>query len=99
MLIVPHGSSFHRPHRGATYARWRDDTPAPFRFSVKMPRSITREARLRRTAAEVSRFYEEICHLQPKLGAVLVQLPPSLEFSAAAVRSFFKAVPAYLVLP
>jgi uncharacterized protein YecE (DUF72 family) len=86
-------SSFHRPHRGATYARWRDDTPAPFRFSVKMLRSITHEARLRRTAAEVSRFYEEICPLQPKLAAVLVQLPPSLEFSAAAVRSFFKAVP------
>jgi uncharacterized protein YecE (DUF72 family) len=58
-----------------------------------MPRSITHEARLRRTAAEVSRFYEEICHLQPKLAAVVVQLPPSLEFGAAAVRSFFKAVP------
>jgi uncharacterized protein YecE (DUF72 family) len=86
-------SSFHRPHRDATYARWRDDTPAPFRFSVKMPRSITHEGRLRRTTAEVSRFYEEICHLQPKLAAVLVQLPPSLEFSAAVVRSFFKAVP------
>jgi uncharacterized protein YecE (DUF72 family) len=58
-----------------------------------MPRSITHEGHLRGTAAEVSRFYEEICHLRPKLAAVLVQLPPSLEFSAATVRSFFKAVP------
>jgi uncharacterized protein YecE (DUF72 family) len=86
-------SSFYRPHRGATYARWRDETPARFRFSVKMPRSITHEGQLRGQAAELSRFYGEISHLQPKLAAVLMQLPPSLEYSAAAVRSFFKAVP------
>lgn len=85
-------SSFHRPHRAATYARWRDATPAQFRFSVKMPRSITHESRLRRAASEVSRFCDEIGHLQPKLAAVLVQLPPSLEFSAAMVRSFFQGV-------
>ncbi|MEA3160179.1 MAG: hypothetical protein QOD95_1727 [Gammaproteobacteria bacterium] len=24
-------SSFYRPHQGCTYARWRDDTPAPLR--------------------------------------------------------------------
>jgi uncharacterized protein YecE (DUF72 family) len=86
-------SSFHRPLRAATYARWRAETPAQFRFSVKMPRSITHEGRLRRCAADVSRFYEEICHLQPKLAAVLVQLPPSLEFSPTIVRLFFNALP------
>jgi uncharacterized protein YecE (DUF72 family) len=86
-------SSFYRPHRGATYARWREETPRQFRFSVKMPRSITHEAHLRHTAGEVSRFYDEIGHLQPKLAAVLVQLPPSLEFSARIVRSFFKGLP------
>ncbi|GAC1497029.1 MAG: hypothetical protein NVS1B6_02510 [Steroidobacteraceae bacterium] len=58
-----------------------------------MPRSITHESRLRRTAADVARFYEEIGYLHPKLAAVLVQLPPSLEFSSALVRSFFNAVP------
>ena len=87
-------SSFYRPHRRTTYARWRDETPAAFRFSVKFPRTITHESGLRRTAANVSRFYEEIACLQPKLAAVLVQLPPKLEFSAARVRSFFQSVPA-----
>jgi uncharacterized protein YecE (DUF72 family) len=86
-------SSFHRPHQPATYARWRDETPPHFRFSVKMPRTITHESHLRRAAADVSRFYEEIGHLQPKLAAVLIQLPPSLEFSAAIVGSFFNALP------
>jgi uncharacterized protein YecE (DUF72 family) len=85
-------SSFYRPHQTATYARWRDETPAPFRFSVKMPRSVTHESHLKRCAADVARFYEEIAHLQPKLAAVLVQLPPSLKFDGRAVRAFFATV-------
>jgi uncharacterized protein YecE (DUF72 family) len=86
-------SSFYRPHQSATYARWRDETPATFRFSVKMPRSITHESHLKRCAGEVSRFYEDIAELRPKLAAVLVQLPPSLEFNARTVRAFFNTVP------
>jgi uncharacterized protein YecE (DUF72 family) len=86
-------SSFYKSHRAATYKRWRDETPAQFRFSVKMPRSVTHEARLRRAAREVSQFYEEIALLRPKLRAVLVQLPPTLEFSVRATRTFFHAVP------
>ncbi|WP_155518861.1 DUF72 domain-containing protein, partial [Xanthomonas euvesicatoria] len=33
-------SSFYRPHRASTYARWADSVPEDFRFSVKLPRSI-----------------------------------------------------------
>jgi uncharacterized protein YecE (DUF72 family) len=86
-------SSFYRPHQSATYARWRDETPALFRFSVKMPRSITHESRLKRCTSEVSRFYADISELRPKLAAVLVQLPPTLEFNGRTVRTFFNAVP------
>jgi uncharacterized protein YecE (DUF72 family) len=86
-------SSFYRPHQSITYRRWRDETAAPFRFSVKMPRSITHESHLKRCATEVARFYEDIAALQPKLAAVLVQLPPSLEFSRRTVRTFFNSVP------
>jgi uncharacterized protein YecE (DUF72 family) len=86
-------SSFYRPHQGATYARWREETPAAFRFSAKMPRSVTHESHLKRCAEEVRRFYESIASLQPKLAAVLVQLPPSLEFNGRAVRAFFNSVP------
>jgi uncharacterized protein YecE (DUF72 family) len=86
-------TSFYRPHRSATYERWRDETPASFRFSVKMPRSVTHESHLKRCAQEVGCFFEDIAALQPKLTAVLVQLPPSLEFNGRAVRAFFKSVP------
>src|SRR5690606_38373542 len=40
-------SSFYRPHRRETYVRWADSVPAHFRFSVKLPRTITHEYALR----------------------------------------------------
>jgi uncharacterized protein YecE (DUF72 family) len=86
-------SSFYRPHQPATYERWRDETPAPFRFSVKMPRAVTHESHLKRCTAEVGRFYDSIQALQPKLAVILVQLPPSLEFNGRAIRAFFKHSP------
>ncbi len=39
-------SSFYRPHQRKTYERWAQSTPADFRFSVKVPKAITHEARL-----------------------------------------------------
>jgi uncharacterized protein YecE (DUF72 family) len=39
-------SSFHRPHRRSTYERWAASVPAEFRFSVKLPKTITHERRL-----------------------------------------------------
>jgi uncharacterized protein YecE (DUF72 family) len=86
-------SSFYRPHQKQTYERWRDSTPARFRFSVKMPRSITHDCALRGARLEVSRFFEEIEGLQPKLAVILIQLPPSLEFVARTVRTFFQSIP------
>jgi uncharacterized protein YecE (DUF72 family) len=86
-------SAFYRSHQRATYRRWHDETPAAFRFSVKMPRSITHESQLKRCASEVELFYENITALRAKLAAVLIQLPPSLEFNGRVVRAFFKSLP------
>jgi len=85
-------SSFYRPHRPATYARWRDSVPAAFRFAVKMPKVITHERRLRDVEEPLARFLEEAGHLGEKLGCLLVQLPPSLCFEPAAAGAFFEAL-------
>lgn len=58
-----------------------------------MASSITHENGLRRTTRDVAQFYDQIAHLRPKLRAVLVQLPASLEFSARTVNAFFRTVP------
>ena len=85
-------SSFYRPHQPATYARWAASVPEHFRFSVKLPRSITHERRLRDGTAELDRFAAEVMQLGNKLGCVLVQLPPSLRFEADVVAAFFSAL-------
>ncbi|MET0656132.1 MAG: DUF72 domain-containing protein [Pseudoxanthomonas sp.] len=82
-------SSFYRPHQPKTYARWADSVPAGFRFSVKLPKSISHEQRLQRCAAPLDRFLDEIDGLGKKLGGLLVQLPPSLAFDARIASTFF----------
>lgn len=85
-------SSFHRPHRPDTYARWAAAVPSGFRFAVKAPRAITHERRLVDPEAALDRFLSEIQPLREKLGPLLVQLPPSLAFDPAVAQKFFEAL-------
>jgi uncharacterized protein YecE (DUF72 family) len=77
-------SSFYRPHRRTTYERWAAGVPGDFRFSVKLPGSITHKRRLQGCEELVERFADDVAGLGEKFGALLVQLPPSLPFSAEA---------------
>lgn len=85
-------SSFHRPHQAKTYERWASSVPRGFRFSVKLPRTITHDARLRGAGDLLSAFAEQVAGLGSRLGGVLVQLPPSLVFDARTANAFFAAL-------
>ncbi len=85
-------SSFYRPHRPTTYARWADVTPDGFRFAVKAPRTVTHEGRLVHTATQLDRFVDETAALGVKLGPVLVQLPPSLAFDPVVAAAFWRGL-------
>jgi len=87
--VVEINSSFYRPHAAATYARWAAAVPSRFRFSVKMPKAITHEARLHAVGSLLSSFTDSIAGLGRKLGGILVQLPPSLVFDSRAANTFF----------
>jgi uncharacterized protein YecE (DUF72 family) len=87
--VVEINSTFHRPHRPATFERWAASVPRGFRFSVKLPKTITHEARLVASGAAITRFADEVSGLGTKLGGVLVQLPPSLVFDARVAGTFF----------
>jgi uncharacterized protein YecE (DUF72 family) len=82
-------SSFYRPHQAKTYARWADSVPAGFRFSVKLPRTISHDGRLLDIEALLGQFAAEAGALGDKLGCVLVQLPPKLQFDANIAADFF----------
>lgn len=83
-------SCFYRPHRRQTYERWARTVPAHFRFSAKLPRAITHEARLVDADEVMLRFLDEVGGLGDRLGGLLVQLPPSLAFDARVVDAFFE---------
>ena len=82
-------SSFHRPHRPATYARWAASVPPDFRFAVKVPRDITHQRKLRDVVEPLARFVDEASHLGDRLGPLLVQLPPSHALDVDVAHAFF----------
>jgi uncharacterized protein YecE (DUF72 family) len=92
-------SSFYRPHRPATYARWRESVPPSFRFSVKVPKAITHTLRLRDAAEPLAAFLAETAGLGEKLGCLLVQLPPSLQFEAETARGFLATLRSLSTVP
>jgi uncharacterized protein YecE (DUF72 family) len=87
--MVEINSSFYRPHQPKTYERWAASVPEHFRFSVKLPRTITHDAGLRDIDGPLARFAGEAGALGEKLGCVLVQLPPKLAFDAPVAERFF----------
>jgi len=87
-------SSFHRPHRPSTWARWAHSVPCDFRFAVKLPKAVTHECKLIGCEEPLTRFLDEVAHLGPKLAVLLVQLPPKLSFDQAIAADFFGSLTA-----
>jgi uncharacterized protein YecE (DUF72 family) len=87
--VVEINSTFYRPHQPRTFERWAASVPVRFRFSAKLPKAITHEARLQGCGGALTAFFDAIAGLGPKLGGVLVLLPPSLAFEARVAERFF----------
>ena len=83
-------SSFYRPHQAKTYARWAGSVPDNFRFSVKIPRTISHEARLVDSGDTLQTFADQVTALGDKLGFLLLQLPPSLVMKTDVVARYFE---------
>jgi uncharacterized protein YecE (DUF72 family) len=82
-------SSFYRPHRRTTYERWANAVPEDFRFSVKVPRTVTQDHRLTGYGDLLDKFLAEVSGLGNRLGVLLSQLPPSLIYDPEVADAFF----------
>jgi uncharacterized protein YecE (DUF72 family) len=87
-------SSFHRPHRRTTWQRWAESVPAPFRFAVKIPRTISHQHKLVECDDLVAHFLDEVAGLGGKLAILLLQLPPRLAFDRTIVEPFLTGLAA-----
>jgi uncharacterized protein YecE (DUF72 family) len=78
-LTVENNNSFYRLPSRETFASWREQTPADFVMTVKASRYLTHVRRLRDPAEPVARLLGAAAGLGPKLGPILLQLPPTLQ--------------------
>jgi uncharacterized protein YecE (DUF72 family) len=86
--------SFYSLQKPSSWRAWRDATPEGFVFSVKAPRFITHIRRLDDVREPLANFFASgILALGGKLGAVLWQLPPSLDFEPYLLERFFRMLP------
>lgn len=83
-------SSFYRPHQAKTYRRWAEGVPKEFRFSVKIPKVITHERRLKDSNELLKEFLDGCKNLGENLGPLLLQMPPSLAYEASVVATFLR---------
>jgi uncharacterized protein YecE (DUF72 family) len=78
-LTVENNNSFYRLPSRETFAAWRERTPDGFVMAVKASRYLTHVRRLRDPAEPVARLLGAAAGLGPRLGPVLLQLPPTLK--------------------
>lgn len=88
-------SSFYRDHKPETYVKWAASVPQHFRFSVKLSRYFIHEQRLKETGQKLKDTLDGIFQLKEKLGVLLVQLPPSLEFDLKNAKDFIASLRKY----
>jgi uncharacterized protein YecE (DUF72 family) len=74
-------STFYRLAKPDAVARWVQETPEDFVFTVKASRYLTHTKRLRDIGQGIERYYKAIEPLanSPKLGPVLWQLPANFK--------------------
>ena len=85
--------TFYRAPNEKILLGWDQATPGGFKLTLKAPKRITHDARLRDCADRLRQFLETAAVLGPKLGALLFQLPPNLKKDAALFDAFLEAFP------
>ena len=95
---VENNGSFYRLPTRETFEGWRERTPDDFVMAVKASRYLTHVRKLRDPAEPVARLLGAASGLGPKLGPILVQLPPTFQADLglldACLREFRDAWPA-----
>ena len=85
--------TFYRLPNVRTLQSWAKETPSEFMFSLKAPRRITHDLRLRDAGDAVTYFCDTAKALKGRLGAMLFQLPPFLKKDLPRLEDFLHQMP------
>jgi uncharacterized protein YecE (DUF72 family) len=85
--------TFYRMPTPPLLEGWARGTPDGFRFTLKAPRRITHDSKLRHCRELTHAFCGTAETLGRKLGVLLFQLPPTFKRDDAAFGEFLEALP------
>ena len=85
--------TFYRMPTEKLVAGWAAQTPSPYKLTLKAPRRITHDSRLKNCGPVVASFCQVAASLGDKLGALLFQLPPNFKKDLAILDTFLADLP------
>jgi uncharacterized protein YecE (DUF72 family) len=86
--------TFYGAQKPETFAKWHDETPDGFVFSLKAPRFATNREVLGDAGRTIARFFAGgVMELKDKLGPINWQLMPTKEFNPTDFEAFLKLLP------
>jgi uncharacterized protein YecE (DUF72 family) len=85
--------TYYRTPNTKILAGWNAATPDRFKLTLKAPKRITHDARLKDCADRLQYFVDTATTLGPKLGALLFQLPASFKQDLALFDAFLESFP------
>ena len=85
--------TFYRMPSEKLVAEWASQTPSPYKLTLKAPRRITHDSRLKNCGELVKTLCQVAGTLGDKLGALLFQLPPNAKKDLAVFDAFVDGLP------
>ncbi len=96
---IEHNTTHYRIPDAATVARWREETPADFRFCPKIPQTISHAPDMGLHDGQIPFFADMIGGLGEKMGCCFLQLPPYFsQRELPLLHRFLQAFPTTLPL-
>ena len=94
LTAIEVNGTYYSSQKPATFAKWRDETPDDFMFSLKASRFATNRRVLAEAGESVERFVNQgIAELAHKLGPIVWQFAPTKQFDPADFEAFLKLLP------
>jgi uncharacterized protein YecE (DUF72 family) len=86
--------TYYGSQKPATYAKWHDETPDDFVFSLKAPRFAMNRTVLAEAGGTITRFFNSgVTELKEKLGPINWQFLPTKKFDPADFEAFLTLLP------
>ena len=94
LTAIEINGTYYGSQKPASFAKWRDETPDDFMFSMKATRYATNRKVLGEAGESIDRFVKSgISELRHKLGPIVWQFASTKKFEPADFEAFLKLLP------